>query len=186
MAGAGTSAIRSAAESFSMARVRCSRLQTHHRRGAENAELRRVDSHNWALLGEPRRSPRLIENKTLALRDHPHPNPLPHAGEGAMPDPSPAGEEGVLRGSLSRSRERAGVRVGRTGKAHCKRPLPINIESTLRTSAFSAPRRCVSWPVHSNRIAPSPQHPGPPATHRGQRRRHTRGPEHRSKPMRLA
>ena len=112
MAGAGTSAIRSAAESFSMARVKCSRLQTHHRRGAENAELRRVDSHTWALLGEPRRSPRLIENKTLALRDHPHPNPLPHAGEGAMPDPSPAGEEGVLRGALSRLRERAGGEAG--------------------------------------------------------------------------
>ena len=41
----------------------------------------------------------LMRNKTLAAREHPHPNPLPQAGEGAG------------HCSLSRLRERAGVRV---------------------------------------------------------------------------
>ena len=41
----------------------------------------------------------LMRNKTFAAREHPHPNPLPQAGEGAG------------HCSLSRLRERAGVRV---------------------------------------------------------------------------
>ena len=40
-----------------------------------------------------------MRNKTVAVQEHPHPNPLPQAGGGAVDY------------SLSRLRERAGVRA---------------------------------------------------------------------------
>ena len=65
------------------------------RNSAYSAPLRYVSG-----LLHSKRVDRLMRNKTLAAREHPHPNPLPQAGVG------------VTHCSLSRLRERAGGETG--------------------------------------------------------------------------
>ena len=78
----------------------------------------------------------LMRNKTFAAREHPHPNPLPQAGEGAG------------HCALSRVRERAGVRVvdqqspsvslrtpGAARGLGCSQRKPVEIHGTAVTMA---------------------------------------------------
>lgn len=75
------------------------------------------------------------------VRNHPHPNPLPHAGEGEKPagagalvrdgEIAPTVFTGQVSNSLSRERERAGVRVG-VQRARALRRDGTDAEQRLR------------------------------------------------------